>query len=75
MDLAGHGFEQVLQELPGRLSIRRFHELGDGELGRPRDADERMMPPLSGSHLGNVPSRGLQTNRCRAADVEEAPFR
>ena len=59
MDLIGQGFEQVLQELPGRLSVSCFNELGDGELGCPVDADEQVELALGSLHLGDV-------------DVEEA---
>jgi hypothetical protein len=34
VDPIGHGFEQMLEELPGRLSVRRCKELSDGEFGR-----------------------------------------
>jgi hypothetical protein len=40
VDLVGHGFEHVLQELPGGLSVSRGNELGNGELGCPVDTDE-----------------------------------
>jgi hypothetical protein len=29
VDLVGHGFEHVLQELPGRFSVSRCNELGN----------------------------------------------
>ena len=54
MDLIGQGFEQVLQELPGRLSVSCFNELGDGELGCPVDAYEQVKLAFSGLHLGNI---------------------
>jgi hypothetical protein len=38
VDLIGHGFEHVMQELPGRPSISRRNDLGDGELGCPVNA-------------------------------------
>ena len=44
MDLIGHGVEQVLQELLGRLSVSRCNELSDGELRRSVDADEEVKP-------------------------------
>ena len=59
MDLVGHGLEQVLQELPGRLSVSCCNELSDGELGSPVDSDEQVELALGSLHLGNV-------------DVEEA---
>ena len=71
MDLIGHGLKHVLEELPGSLSVSRCNELSDSELGRPVDADEQVKLALGGLHLGNVPSRGLLANRCRAADVKE----
>ena len=54
MDLIGHGLEQVLQELARCLSVSGGHELSDGELGRPVDADEQVKLALGGLHLGNV---------------------
>ncbi len=54
VDLARHGFEHVLQELPGRLSVSRCHELGDGELGRPVDTHEVKELSLGGLHFGDV---------------------
>jgi hypothetical protein len=63
-DPVGHGFEQVLQKPPSSLSISRFNELGDRELGCPVDANEKIQLPLGGLYLGNVPSR---------ADSDAAP--
>ncbi len=54
MDLVGHGLEQVLQELPGSLSISRFNESSDGELGSSVDAHEEEKFSFSGLHFGNV---------------------
>ncbi len=42
MDLIGHGFEHVLKELPGCLSVSLVDELGRGELARAVDADEQV---------------------------------
>ncbi len=54
MDLVGHGFEHVLQELPGRLSVSCCDELSDGELGRPVDADEQVKFPFASLHLRDI---------------------
>jgi hypothetical protein len=75
VDLVGHGFEHVLQELPGRLPVSSCNELSDSELGSSVDTDEKVELSLGGLNLGNVPSRGLQANRCRETDVEEAALR
>lgn len=49
----------MLKELPRRLSGSRVNELGDSELLRPVDTDERIELPLGSLHLRDV-------------DVEEA---
>ncbi len=54
VDLVGHSFEHVLEELPGRLSVGSCNELGNGELGCPVDADEEKELSLSSLHLGDV---------------------
>jgi hypothetical protein len=54
VDLVGYGLEHVLQELPGRLSVRCCNELSNGELGRPVDADEQVELSFGGLHLGDV---------------------
>jgi hypothetical protein len=54
VDLLGHGFEHVLQDLPDCLSISHFNELGDGERGCPIYADEEVELAFSGLQLGNV---------------------
>lgn len=54
VDLIGHSLEHVLQELPSSLSISRFNELSDGELGCPVDADEEKELSLSGLHFRDV---------------------
>lgn len=54
VDLIGHGFEHVLQELPGRLSVGCCNELGDGEFGSPVNADEQIELPFAGLHFGDV---------------------
>lgn len=59
VDLVGYGFEHVLQELPGCLSVRCRNQLGDSELGRPVDSHKEKELSFGGLHLGNV-------------DVEEA---
>jgi hypothetical protein len=59
VDLKGDGLEQVLKELPCRLSVGCRNELGDGELGRAVDADEEKELALGRLHFRDV-------------DVEEA---
>ena len=54
VDVIGHGFEQVLQELPGRLSVGCRNELGDGELGSAVDSHKEKELALGSLHLGNV---------------------
>lgn len=54
VDLVGHRLQQALQELPSRAPIRRFNELGDGELGGPVDAHEEIELTLGSLHLGDV---------------------
>ena len=41
VDLIGHCFKHVLQELPGRLPVRLIDELGHGKLACAVDADEQ----------------------------------
>jgi hypothetical protein len=41
VDPIGHDFQQMLEELPGRLSVRRCNELSDGEFGRSVMATKR----------------------------------
>ena len=54
VDLTGNGFEQMLEEFPGSLSISRFNKLSDRKLGSSVDADEEKKLSFSGLHLGNV---------------------
>ncbi len=54
VDLIGHGFDHVLQELPCGASGCLFNELGNGKLARAVDADEKISLSFSGLHLGNV---------------------
>jgi len=54
VELIGHGFEHVLQELPCRLSVSGCNELSDGELGCPVDFDEQIKLPFAGLHFGDV---------------------
>lgn len=54
VDLIVHGFEHVLQELPGRHSVGCCDELHDGELGRPVNSDNEKELALGGLHLGNA---------------------
>ncbi len=54
VDLVEHGFDHVLQEVSGRLSVCRFNELHDGELGRPVDAHKEKEPAFGGLHRRDV---------------------
>ena len=54
VDLVGHGFEHVLEELACSLSVIFFNELSNGELGRPVDADEQIELPFAGLHLCDI---------------------
>ena len=54
VDLIGHGFENVLQELPGHLSVSRCTKLSDGKLGRSVNAHKKIELAFSRLHLGNV---------------------
>jgi hypothetical protein len=42
VDLIGYGFEHMLKELPGRLSVSGCNELSDGELGRSVNAHKEI---------------------------------
>ena len=50
VDLAGHGFEHVLKELPSCLSVSSCNELSDNELGCSVDPDEEKELSLSRLH-------------------------
>jgi hypothetical protein len=54
VDLTGHSFQQVRQELPGCLSVSCRNELGDGELGSAVDADEEKELALGRLYFGDV---------------------
>lgn len=54
MDLIWHGFEHVLQELPGRLPVSLLDDLGHGKLARAVDANEQEEPSFSCLHFGEV---------------------
>lgn len=54
VDLIGHAFKHVLQELSGHLSVRRCNELNDGELGRSFNVDNETELAFSRLHLGDV---------------------
>ena len=58
MDLVRHGLEQVLQELPGGLSVSRFNELSNCELGSSVDAHKEIELAFSRLHLGDVDMEG-----------------
>ena len=72
MHLIRHTFKHVLQELPGCRPVCLLDKLGHGKFACAVNADEQVKLALSGLHLGDVPSRGLQANRCRATDMDEA---
>ena len=42
VDFVGHNFQHVLQKLPSSASIRRFCELGDGELAGAVNGNEQI---------------------------------
>ena len=54
MNLVGHGFEHVLKEFLGCLSVGLVDELGHGELARAVDADEQIKFAFSGLNLGDI---------------------
>ena len=54
VDLVGHGFEHVLKEFPGRLSVGCRNELSDGELGSAVDTDEGKELALGRLHFRDV---------------------
>lgn len=51
VDFAGHGFDHVLQELPGCLSVRIVNELGYGRRARAVCANEHRELSVSSLHL------------------------
>ncbi len=48
------GFQQMLEELPGRLSVSRCNELSDREFGRSVIAHREIKLTFNRPHLGNV---------------------
>ncbi len=54
VDLVRHGLKQVLRELPGGLSVSRFNELSNCELGSPVNAHKEIELAFSRLHLGDV---------------------
>ena len=54
VDPIGHGFQQMLEELPGRLSVRRCNELSDGEFGSSVNAHKEIELAFGRLHLGDV---------------------
>jgi len=54
VDPIGHGFQQMLEELPGRLSVRRCNELSGGEFGRSVNAHKEIELTFSPLHLSDV---------------------
>ena len=60
MDLIRHGFEHVLQALPGLLPVCFLDELGHGKLACAVDANEQKQFALSAPHFGYAPSRACK---------------
>lgn len=54
VDLTGHRFEHVLQELPGRLPVRLVGDLQNGKRACGVDADEQRQFALSSLQFGNI---------------------
>ena len=54
VDPIGHGFQQMLEELPGRLCVSRCNELSDDKFGRSVNAYKEIELTFSRLHLGNV---------------------
>ncbi len=54
MDVIWHGFEHVLQELPGCLSVSFFDQLGHSKLAGSVDAHEEIELAFGGLYLGDV---------------------
>ena len=82
--------QHFFQELDGGAPCRLVIELHDGKFRRAINGYEQVEPIagktipridfwpgsyLTAAHLGDVPSRGLPANHCRATDMEEAPSR
>ena len=59
VDAVGYGFEQMLEELPGRSPVSPVDQLSDRELAGAIDAHEQVELAFGGLHLGDI-------------DVEEA---
>ena len=54
LDAAGHGFQQVFEELPSRPPVSLVDQLGDRELAGAVDADEQVQFAFGGLHLGDI---------------------
>ena len=54
VDLIGHGFQHMLQELLGRASVSLFNELGHGELTSSVYAHEEIELSFDSLHLCNI---------------------
>jgi hypothetical protein len=54
VDLVGYGFERVVPELPGRISVRLCNAVSDGELGGAVDVDEEKELALGRLHFHDV---------------------
>ncbi len=54
VDLAGHGLEHVLQELPGSLSVSCCNDLSDRELGSSVNGHKEIELAFCRLHLGDV---------------------
>ena len=50
----GHGFQQVLEELPCGSPVGLVDQLGDRELARAINGDEQVELAFGGRHLGDI---------------------
>ncbi len=67
-----HGFQQMLKELPGRISVRRCNELSDNEFVRPSMPRKRQSLPsavcTSAMSICKNPPDGDASIACRPTD-------
>ena len=54
VDLVRNGFDQGSKEIAGHAACGFLVQLGEGELGRPINGDEKIEPTFPGPHLGDV---------------------
>ena len=71
-DPVRHGFNKVLEKVGGGSAQGLAMKFDEGEFACPINGNEEIEPAFRRLHLGNVPSRGLKPNHCRATDVEKA---